>query len=400
MPNGIEVSAVMPCLNEEQTVGICIEKAQRCFRELGIRGEVVVCDNGSTDSSVSVVERLGARVVRETTPGYGAALMRGIEAARGEIVIIADSDDSYDWLDLAGYVHEIRAGYDLVVGDRFAGGIEAGAMPLLHRYLGNPVLSFLARFCYRTTVRDFHCGMRAFTKSAYGAMKLKTTGMEFATEMIANAALQGLRIGQVPVKLRPDGRNRPPHLRSFRDGWRHLRFIFTYAPDHLYLLPGGLLLLIGFLLSALLAPGPVTLRGFYLGIHFLALGCMLVLTGFNIVTFGVFAKVIISRDLTSIKSRLVKWSESRFSLERGLIAGGAVLLPGLAEDFFLLYRWIGSGRGPMGDSSHSAFVATTLITLGLNIMLSSFLLNLLLIERRRPARPAPVEADSQHQPVH
>jgi hypothetical protein len=160
------------------------------------------------------------------------------------------------------------------------------------------------------------------------------------------------------------------------------------------------LLLIGFLLSALLAPGPVTLRGFYLGIHFLALGCMLVLTGFNIVTFGVFAKVIISRDLTSIKSRLVKWSESRFSLERGLIAGGAVLLPGLAEDFFLLYRWIGSGRGPMGDSSHSAFVATTLITLGLNIMLSSFLLNLLLIERRRPARPAPVEADSQHQPVH
>jgi hypothetical protein len=320
--------------------------------------------------------------------------MRGIEAAQGQIIIMGDSDDSYDWLDLARYVYGIRQGYDLVVGDRFAGGIQPGAMPPLHRYIGNPVLSLVARIFYRTAVKDFHCGMRAFSKSAYRAMKLKTAGMEFATEMIANAALQGLKIGQIPVKLYPDGRNRAPHLRSFRDGWRHLRFIFTYAPDYLYLIPGGAGLLLGLVLLALLAPGSLQWRGHYLGIHFLALGCMLVLSGFNVVTFGVFAKVIISRDLTEMKSRLVTWSEKRFTLERGLIVGCALLLAGLSEDVFLLYHWLRSGRGPMAESTHVAFVATTAVALGLDVMLSSFLLSLLLAGRRGRAISAPADADA------
>ena len=382
--DAIEVSAVMPCLSEELTIGTCIRKAQRSFRELGIRGEVVVADNGSTDDSVRIAESLGARVVREKTPGYGAALRRGIEEARGAIVIIADADDSYDWLDLAGYINRLREGYDLVVGDRFAGGIEPGAMPALHRYLGNPVLSFLARSLFRTPVRDFHCGMRAFTKKAYEAMRLSTTGMEFATEMIANASLQGLRISQVPARLYPDGRNRPPHLRSFRDGWRHLRFIFTWAPDYLYLAPGGLMLAAGLLLIGALSAGPVHWKGEYIGIHFLALGCVLALTGFNIAGFGVVAKVLISRRLPNLKSRVVTWCETRFTLERGLLGSLLPLLSGAIVDVALLYRWLTS-NDPMDDTAHLAFTATTMISFGVNGALMSFLLQMLLSSPRAGA---------------
>jgi glycosyltransferase involved in cell wall biosynthesis len=274
---GVAVSAVIPCLNEEQTLALCIEKAFRGFAELGVHGEVVVSDNGSTDRSVEIARGMGARVINERRKGYGAALLRGISEARGEIIVMADADDSYDWTAIAPFVRKIREGYDLVMGNRFQGGIKDGAMPKLHRYLGNPVLSLIARIAFRTRIGDFHCGMRAFTRSAFERMQLKTTGMEFATEMVANASHQGLRIAEIPVVLYPDKRNRPPHLRSFRDGWRHLRFILTYTPDYLYLVPGALLLLPGLLLEALLARGPVTIDGAYLGIHFLALGSLLTL---------------------------------------------------------------------------------------------------------------------------
>jgi glycosyltransferase involved in cell wall biosynthesis len=376
------VSAVMPCLNEERTLAACIRKAQQCFRELGIEGEVIVADNGSSDRSVEIATQLGARVVHQPRRGYGAALMKGIEEARGDIIVMADADESYDWLSMGQFIARIGAGFDLVMGNRFKGGIERGAMPPLHRYLGNPVLSALARIIHRAPIGDFHCGMRAFTKAAYSRMRLRTTGMEFATEMVVNSVRAGLKIAEVPTNLRPDGRNRPPHLRSFRDGWRHLRFIFTYAPNYLYLAPGGLMMLMGLALVAALARGPIIVAGQYVGIHFLALGCVLTLTGYNIVHLGVIAKVIAASQIAQAGSRISRWALNAFTLEGGLIAGALMFLAGLAIDGAILWKWLEHGGGPQEESVHIAFVATLLIVLGLNIVFSSFLLNMFAADQR------------------
>ncbi len=377
----ILVSAVMPCLNEEKTLGLCIEKIQRAFGELGVVGEVVVADNGSTDRSVEIAESLGARVVHEPRKGYGAALLAGIAAARGRIVIMADADDSYDWAALGDFVRKIEEGYDLVMGNRFKGGIEPGAMPPLHRYLGNPVLSTLARVMYRIPVNDFHCGMRAFTRDAFERMNVRTAGMEFATEMVVSAAHAGLRITEIPTKLYPDKRDRPPHLRSFRDGWRHLRFILTYAPDWLYLIPGGLLFLLGAAGMALLAAGPAHIGGLSFGIHFLALASLFTLLGANIVGFGLLARLINAGRKpirqASAFGRLLGW----FTLERGLIVGGALAAAGLAADIWLAVEWLASGFGDMAGTVHVAFVATTVMLLGVNALFASFLFNMLREER-------------------
>ena len=383
----IPVSAVIPCLNEEQTLGLCIEKAFRGFAELGVQGEVVVADNGSTDRSVEIARNLGARVIHERRKGYGAALLRGISEARGEIIVMADADDSYDWTAIAPFVRKIREGYDLVMGNRFKGGIMDGAMPKLHRYLGNPVLSLIARIAFRTPIGDFHCGMRAFTRAAFERMQLKTTGMEFATEMVANASHQGLRIAEIPIVLYPDKRNRPPHLRSFRDGWRHLRFILTYAPDYLYLVPGALMLLPGLVLEASLARGPVTVHGIYLGIHFLALGSLLTLVGFNVINLGVLAKTLMAQRYSGIKSRTVRIVSRTFSLEAGLIGGVVLALLGTILDVVIVTQWIAEFGNPMEATVHLAFVATTALVLGLNLICSSFLLNLILVEGAHGTRP-------------
>jgi glycosyltransferase involved in cell wall biosynthesis len=382
----VAVSAVIPCLNEEQTLGMCIEKAFRGFAELGVLGEVVVADNGSTDRSVEIARRLGARVINERRKGYGAALLRGIAEARGEIIVMADADDSYDWTAIAPFVRKIREGYDLVMGNRFRGGIMSGAMPGLHRYLGNPVLSLIARIAFRTKIGDFHCGMRAFTRTAFERMQLKTTGMEFATEMVANASHEGLRIGEIPVVLYPDKRNRPPHLRSFRDGWRHLRFILTYAPDYLYLVPGALMLLAGLLLEGVLARGPVTIHGVYLGIHFLALGSLLTLVGFNIINLGVLAKTLMAQRYSGINSRTVHLVQRPYSLETGLVLGIALVLAGLLTDGIIAAKWIAEFGTPMDATIHQAFMATTALVLGLNLICSSFLLNLIQVEGGTRAR--------------
>lgn len=379
-PLRVAVSAVIPCLNEELTLGLCIEKALRSFAELGVTGEVVVADNGSTDRSVEIALQLGARVVHERRKGYGAALIRGITEARGEIIVMADADDSYDWSAITPLVRKIQEGYDLVMGNRFQGGIMAGAMPPLHRYLGNPVLSLIARIAFRTRIGDFHCGMRAFTRAAFERMQLKTTGMEFATEMVANASHQQLRIAEVPIVLYPDKRNRPPHLRSFRDGWRHLRFILTYAPDYLYLAPGALMLALGLLLEVLLSRGPVTLLGVYLGIHFLALGSLLTLAGFNVINLGVLAKTLMAQRYSGIKSRTVRIISQKFSLESGLITGVALTLAGTVMDVVIVAKWLAEFGAPMEATVHLAFVATTALVLGLNLICSAFLLNLILVE--------------------
>jgi len=376
------VTALMPCLNEERTLGICIEKAQACIRSLGITGEVVVADNGSSDQSVAIAHSLGARVVHESRKGYGATLMAGIAAARGDIIVMADADDSYDWLDMGRFISKIGEGYDLVMGNRFKGGIARGAMPALHRYIGNPVLSTLARIVHRAPIGDFHCGMRAFNRSKYPEMKLRSTGMEFATEMVVNSARAGLRIAEVPTKLRRDGRDRPPHLRSFRDGWRHLRFIVTYAPNYLYLVPGGVMMLLGLILVAALARGSIYIGGHYLGIHFLALGSLLTLAGFNVVNLGVLAKVIATSQVPHLGSRMNHWALKRFSLEGGLISGLVLLLAGSVGDGYILWQWLKTSDAAQEHTVHAAFVASLLVILGLNIVFSSFLLNMLTIDLR------------------
>jgi glycosyltransferase involved in cell wall biosynthesis len=257
------VSAIIPCLNEERTLGICIEKALDAFARRGIAGEVVVGDNGSTDRSVEIAQSLGARVVHQPVKGYGAAISAAAGAARGRYLIMADADDSYDWSQLDDFIDALEEGAELVMGNRFAGGIEAGAMSPLHRYVGNPVLSAVARWLHRSPIRDFHCGMRGFTREAFRKMGARSPGMEFASEMVINAHRAGLDIREVPIKLYPDKRGRPPHLRSFRDGWRHLRLIIAHAPDTMYLVPGLVLLALGLFGLAALAGGPVRVGGRY-----------------------------------------------------------------------------------------------------------------------------------------
>jgi glycosyltransferase involved in cell wall biosynthesis len=382
----VTVSAVLPCLNEELTLGLCIEKAMRSFTELGVRGEVVVADNGSSDRSVEIAQKLGARVVHEPVKGYGSALLRGITESTGSIIVMGDADDSYDWSAIAPLVRKISEGFDLVMGNRFKGGIKRGAMPRLHRYLGNPVLSLIARIAFRVKIGDFHCGMRAFTRDAFMKMQLRTCGMEFATEMVANAAHQGLRIAEVPIILYPDKRNRPPHLRSFRDGWRHLRFILTYAPDYLYIGPGSALLIAGFALELLLAKGPVTLAGMYVGIHFMAVGSMLALVGFNIMSLGVLAKTLMAQRYAGLRSRTVELVQRPFALEIGLTTGALLAAIGIAIDASIALRWLAQHGAAMNSTVNLAFIATTAFVLGLNLIFSSFLLNMIVAEGSRAAR--------------
>jgi len=376
MSSAVAVSAVMPCLNEEETLAFCIRKAQSAFKRLNIAGEVVVADNGSTDKSIEIAESLGARVVHQSEKGYGAALTAGVEGARGEIVVIADADDSYDWESLGDFVHKIEEGNDLVMGNRFRGGIEDGAMPWHHRYFGNPVLSFVARVVCRAPIGDFHCGMRAFTKSGFERMQLHTTGMEFASEMVISSARNGLRIAEIPTKLYPDKRTRPPHLRSFRDGWRHLKFILSYAPDHLLLAPGLTLFLPGLLLMMLLAAGPVTLGGFYVGAHFLALGCMLAMLGFNVLTLWLLGKRVVMRKHPRLSETRVGGFVQHLSLERQLIAGALLVLSGLGADAAMLLRWLAHPQLPMESTVHAAFVASSLVEMGLTLAFSAFIINL------------------------
>lgn len=371
------VTALIPCLNEAASLGICIAKAQSAFKVHGILGEVLVADNGSSDESVQIALSHGARVVHEPRKGYGAVLMTGIADARGEIIVMADADDSYDWSRLDEFVAKVDEGYDLVMGNRFKGGIEPGAMPILHRYLGNPVLSTLARHFFRIPIGDFHCGMRAFTRSAAGRMGLRAPGMEFATEMVVAAAHSGLRIGEIPIRLYPDKRGRPPHLRSFRDGWRHLRFMLTHAPDWLYLAPGTLMSLMGLTGLITLARGPIVLGGFPMGIHFLALASLLSILGINVIGFGIFAKVINEPRCQIPPKSAIGRLLRIFTLERGLITGLSLFCGGLAVVVAILSTWLAKGRGDMAETVHLAFFGTTVILLGVNLMFGAFLLYLL-----------------------
>lgn len=393
--NSIHVSAVMPCLNEENTLALCINKAKTCFARLGVAGEVVVADNGSTDRSVEIALSLGARVVHVPVKGYGAAVSAGARAAHGRVIIMGDSDDSYDWSNLDQFIAAVDAGSELVMGNRFKGGIEPGAMPPLHRYLGNPVLSFISKIAFRIPVGDFHCGMRAFSADAFRRMRLSGTGMEFATEMVASASRIGLKVTEIPIKLYPDKRGRPPHLRSFRDGWRHLRFILSHSPDHLFLWPGIGMFALGALLMAILAGGPVTIGGQFIGVHFLVLGAMLALIGTNVLSMGVLGKVILGIGPPDRSRFLRSLLAHPHLLELTLVGGGAALLGGLAVDGALLLRWLGTQES-MVDSVNLAIVASTVIVISLEVMFSAFLLFLARVRldeaRRANDIPDPLSA--------
>jgi hypothetical protein len=371
------VSAIIPCLNEERTLGICIAKALGAFARRGVAGEIVVGDNGSTDGSVEIAESLGARVVHQPVKGYGAAITAAAGAARGKYLIMADADDSYDWSQLDDFIDALEDGTELVMGNRFAGGIETGAMPPLHRYLGNPVLSAVARCLHHSPVRDFHCGMRGFTREAFRKMGARSPGMEFASEMVINAHRAGLDIREVPIKLYPDKRGRPPHLRSFRDGWRHLRLIIAHAPDTMYLLPGLVLLALGIFGLAALAGGPVRVGGQYFGIHFVALSSMATLIGLSAVLLGALAKVAIAIYHPTHRGKVVPWLKRGRPLEWLVGAGSLLTFVALCADALLALKWIFVG-GPMEQSVHLVFAITTACVAGVMMVMSGFVLKLLL----------------------
>ena len=386
-----EISVVMPCLNEAETLGVCIQKAFEAFSQAGLSGEIIIADNGSTDGSQELATSLGARVICVEERGYGNALRSGIEVALGRYVLFADSDDSYDFRDIPRFVAELHSGADLVMGNRFQGGIMPGAMPRLHRYIGNPLLSGIGRLLFRCPVGDFHCGMRAFTKIAFEKMELTTTGMEFASEMVIKASLKKLRIVEIPTKLHPDGRSRPPHLRTWRDGWRNLRFMLLFSPRWLFFLPGILFFLLGGILVLLLSFSSVQVYEINLDIHTLLVGSTLCIIGHQLIIFGLFSKGFAIREGLHPPSRpLERWG-TRVTLEVGVLAGVAFILVGALLLGAAVYHWEQTGFGDLDPSRSMRLVipAMLLLTLGVQTCFGSFFLGVLSVPKTKETNAIP-----------
>jgi glycosyltransferase involved in cell wall biosynthesis len=375
----MELTIVMPCLNEARTLAACIGKALTYLKCSGVAGEVLIADNGSTDGSQEISRSCGARVVDVAQRGYGSALKAGIAAARGRFVIMGDSDDSYDFLGLDPFIAKLRDGNDLVMGNRFAGGIKPGAMPPLHRYLGNPVLTFVGRLFFGSPCRDFHCGLRGFRRSSILGLDLQAPGMEFASEMVIKAAVARLRITEVPTTLSPDGRGRPPHLNSWRDGWRHLRLLLLFSPRWLFLYPGLTVFALGLLGMAWLLPMQRQFFGASLDIHSLLYASLAVVLGFQTVFFWIFAKIYGMRERIVPKDELFVRLMSGLTLERGLIAGVLMILGGIGLSILAIGGWIGSDFGPLSPSQtmRIAIPATTLLMIGVQTVYASFFVSFL-----------------------
>ena len=381
----VELSVVMPCLDERETVSVCVRKAMVALREAGIPGEVIVADNGSTDGSVELAQAEGARVVNIEEKGYGSALKGGILASRGEYVLMADSDDSYDFSHAPRFVNQLRAGSDLVMGNRFQGGISDRAMPFLHRYVGNPVLSGIGRLFFGSPCGDFHCGMRGFRKDSFLRMDIRSTGMEFASEMVVKATLMRMKISEVPTTLNPDGRNRPPHLRTWRDGWRHLRFLLMYSPRWLFLYPGAVLMLLGLAGCVVLIPGKRVFHGVGFDVHTLLYAFVAILLGFQLIAFATFTKVFaITEGLLPEDPRLnriFRW----VTLETGLIVGGLLILLGVGGSIFAVSGWARESFGALDIERTLRIVMPSVfaLTMGVQITFSSFFLSILGLRRRQ-----------------
>jgi glycosyltransferase involved in cell wall biosynthesis len=377
---GVEVSVVIPCLNEAKSIGGCIDKALHAFADLRIRGEVVVSDNGSTDGSVEIAQQHGARVFHADTKGYGSALRNGIANAHGDFIILGDADGSHDFSEIGRFVAKWREGHDFIIGDRLHGELKPGAMSWHHRHLGTPVLTAVLNLFFGAGVSDINCGMRGMTKELASQLDFRTNGMEFASESLIKAAKAGARIAEVPITMWPDERNRPPHLRTFRDGWRHLRFIMLSAPNWIFILPGGLLIALGLAIVGWLLPGPAFAGRVELNTNTISLAMMLILLGFHIVSIGLFVKVFCYTErLSKHQLGLSRWLK-RISLEHGLLLGAGLLATGLLGDALVLRNWAAHGYGHL-DAVRTVFFCSLALFLGVEVIFSSVFLSMLGIAR-------------------
>lgn len=383
--SNVELSIVMPCLNEAKTVSACIRKATGFLEKTGIKGEVVIGDNGSTDGSQDLARSLGARVVNVKERGYGAACIGAIQGSNGKYVIMGDSDESYDFSDLMPFVDQLRSGFDLVMGNRFRGGIKPGAMPWKNRWIGNPALSGIGRLLFSNKIRDYHCGLRGFSKAGFDRMNLNMLGMEFASEMVLKSYLMGLPHTEVPTCLYPDGRGRPPHLRPWRDGWRHLRLMFLFSPRWLFLIPGLLMLLIGILVSARLWAGPIFFGPVGFDVHTLIYSAALISIGYQTVLFATFTRIYgINHGLLPRKpgyERIFKL----FNLELGLILGLLLVVVGFGWFYQSFSVWKQSGFGALDtvQSLRPIILSGLCLTLGVQTIFSSFFLSVLGLRTRQ-----------------
>jgi len=378
----LELSVVMPCLNEESTLGLCVKTALDTMAALGIAGEVVVADNGSTDRSVEIARSLGARVIHQKARGYGNALMAGFRAARGRYILMGDADASYDFGELGRFVEKLREGYDLVIGTRTRGTILPGAMPWKNRYIGNPALTGILNLLFRAGISDAHSGMRGFTADACRRMKLRTPGMEFASEMIVKAAKLRLKTAEIPITLHPDGRNRPPHLKPWRDGWRHLKFMLMFSPTALFLVPGLVLLFAGLLLMGLqlLAPvdNPIVVLGIPMDFHWAILGSLLTLLGYQVVNTHFQVRIYSVTHRFQEEDAVLSVALKLLTLERVLVIGSIVVLAGLGLDGYVLQDWLRTSRGPLVSGyTRLAILGSTLLCLGVQTVLNSFFFSIL-----------------------
>ena len=378
----VELTILMPCLNEAETLAICISKATAYLERAGINGEVLIADNGSNDGSQEIARSLGARVLDVPSRGYGNALIAGIAAARGEFVIMGDADDSYDFSDLDAFVTALRNGSELVMGNRFKGGIAEGAMPPLHRYLGNPVLSFIGRLFFKSKIGDFHCGLRGFRRDAISDLQLESGGMEFASEMVVKSELAHLTIAEVPTTLRKDGRSRPPHLRTWTDGWRHLRFLLLYSPRWIFFYPGLVVIVLALIGGILIETDKLTLANARFGMDSLVVAAGLIIIGVQAVLFSILTHLYGEQAGFLPRNQKVHSLRSRISLESGVGIGAVLSLVGIVMLVIAFIVWQRSGFGSLNVVSqlHLVVPAVTLLVVGVQISLSSAFMGILLIK--------------------
>ena len=378
MNNGVEVSVVLPCLNEEGSIGVCIKKIKDVFSKENISGEIIVVDNGSTDRSEEIAIDLGASVIYELTRGYGAAYLAGLKGAKGKYIIMGDADDTYNFYDIPKFIKLLRKGYEFVLGNRFGGGMHKNAMPFLNRYVGNPILSGMCRLFFHTKLSDMHCGMRALTKEAHEKMNLKCSGMEFATEMVVVALQERLKVAEIPIEYFP--RKGESKLNPFKDAWRHIRFMLLFCPTWLYLLPGSFLTLFGLFILVLLLKGSFYFLGHHWDIHMMVLGSLLGLFGFQLLNIGIFAKAFAIRLGFLKQDKILSSLMNFFNLETGILIGIILFIVGLGMNIFIFMEWWGKMFGDL-HRIREAILAMTLMILGLQIVFSSFFISLLTLER-------------------
>lgn len=381
----MELTILMPCLNEAKTIGNCIQQAQKFLGDYKIQGEILIADNGSTDGSDQIAQTLGARIVKIKEKGYGNAIRGGITVARGKYIIIGDADESYDFYHLMPFLNKLREGNDLVMGNRFKGGIEPGAMPPLHQYLGNPILSGIGKLFFKTPINDFHCGLRGFSKESALKMDLHSSGMEFASEMVIKASLLKMNICEIPTTLSPDGRDRPPHLQTWRDGWRHLRFMLIYSPRWLFLYPGIFMMLIGLILSTWTFFSPITINSVEFDIHSLLYFNAIILIGFNMVLFSIQSRYYGHRVGLLPKSEKISKFVNHFTLERGLFLGIILIFLGFSMALWAFSIWAQSQFGNINPRStmRIAIPSISIILMGTQTIFSSFFISILGIKTKK-----------------